>query len=540
VSTLGLREIADPLLLKALWKRPVRKRLRALRFPDFVLAHDALEWAWVDYQLEEIARRILPHLESGLYRPDPVETVRAAKSVGLTRPLSYLSTPDALLYRSIVQRSEASLLGGFPKWARFGRGDDEDEGANIAESGWFRAWLARQKHHWVMSGEYEWLVETDIANFFPYVDIGAIVQHVLARANLSEDAARLLDHMLRAFSPMASYRPSQIGGLPQEPLDASRILAHAYLRPVDEAFAQEGSEERYTRWMDDIVIGARTRSEALQQVRRTQEALERLGLYPNTAKTRILDTREFEREYMKDENDYVGEVEAGIKSGSAIDIGRFHKNLHRHLLIRRRTKIWGRLLRRYYSASRALGDGYLLNWWHRHLVEAPDSSHHILEYLSVFRLTEARLSTLAAVLSELGRVYQDVELLAREYVAVAPNQNNRSVIDRICQWALDTIDESLERDPRLAAAAAVNVGKFGDQTVIDELERIYRSRMDADSVCRQQTVSILFAHGRLGLGDLLHLGAGSSPTSVSQLQYLQALIVGTSGQRARRCSWHNR
>jgi hypothetical protein len=52
------------------------------------------------------------------------------------------------------------------------------------------------------------------------------------------------------------------------------------LKAVDDEFAVEGGNERYSRYMDDIVIGANSTEEALQQVARVQSALERVGLYP--------------------------------------------------------------------------------------------------------------------------------------------------------------------------------------------------------------------------------------------------------------------
>ena len=82
------------------------------------------------------------------------------------------------------------------------------------------------------NGNNDWLVETDIANFFPYVQITAVIQHLLSHSDLQEDAVRLLAHMLHVFAPMDEYRTSPIRGLPQENKDCGRILAHTYLTPL--------------------------------------------------------------------------------------------------------------------------------------------------------------------------------------------------------------------------------------------------------------------------------------------------------------------
>ena len=47
-------EVIETPLLSSLWKKSIRRRLRQTRFPDFVLGHDPLEWAAVDWEIEEI------------------------------------------------------------------------------------------------------------------------------------------------------------------------------------------------------------------------------------------------------------------------------------------------------------------------------------------------------------------------------------------------------------------------------------------------------------------------------------------------------
>src|SRR5207245_1042127 len=125
---------------------------------------------------------------------------RAAKGVGLTRPLSFLAARDLLLYRAIINHAENALLASSMPWARFGRADanDGDDGSP-SESGWFRSWLKRQGQIWTITENHEWLVETDVANFFPHVDVTSVLSHVLSNSKLSEETVRLLEHMLRTF-----------------------------------------------------------------------------------------------------------------------------------------------------------------------------------------------------------------------------------------------------------------------------------------------------------------------------------------------------
>jgi hypothetical protein len=529
MAKVTLGDLADPAVFKSIWKKTLRRNLRKARLPDFHLGHDVLEYAAFDWDLDRTVTTLCSEVSAGRFRASPPEVIRGAKSVGLTRPLAFLRLRDQLLYRVLVSRAENALMAASYEWTRFGRGDADSGEGNAGASGWFRAWLQRQNQIWVITSQHEWLVETDIANFFPYVDVVAVCEHVLARSNLDEDVVHLLEHMLRAFSPMRSYRTPRTGGLPQEGFDASRVLAHTYLKPVDDEFRAEGATQRYSRWVDDIVIGADSWQEALQQVRRAQTALERLGLYPNTAKTRIIPRGDFTRDYMKAENDYLGEVDQQQRDGLPVDTARFKRKLVAHVRMRNpHPKAWGRALRRYYTQARALDDPWLLGWWVRHLKGSPESAAHVLDYLSSYQLTRARFANLREVLEQFSGVYEDIELLAQEYLATAPNVDSVALREDVAAWALEVASQRAAERPRLAAAAILTVGKFGLGHHLDALKRLYQSHLRADSPARQQAAVILLATGRLGTDDLRDLLAHSDVESVQHVEFLRAVLAGES------------
>jgi hypothetical protein len=376
-----------------------------------------------------------------------------------------------------------------------------------------------------MSADYDYLVETDIANFFPYVDIAGVCDHVRLNSNLADDTVRLLEHMLRSFSPMRGYRSSRVGGLPQEPFDCSRILAHTYLLPLDREFEVEGNEKRFSRWVDDVVIGAKSTDEALQQVSRAQTVLEPLALYPNSAKTRIIPTADFTKDYMKDENDYLGEVEEGIGAGTHT-ASEFRRRLRRHVRITPRPKAWARVLRRYYTASRHLRDRYLLNWWADHIVQSPDSAANILEYALTYPLSLRRLKYLRGRLETFAGVYEDVDLLAIEYVISAPNAESAELRRWISDWAKFLIDSSKKDRPRLAAASVVALGKFGYRQDMEWLHNLYVTELVGDSPVRQQAMSVLFGAGLIDEAVVRRSMARSTIESVQHAEYVLALLRG--------------
>jgi hypothetical protein len=478
-SRVRLNDIADAARLRKVWTRSLRSRLRKLPFPDFELGHDPLDYLAFDWDLQDAIATLCRQLQSGDYRASAPEIIRSAKSLGLTRPLAFLQPRDLLAYKAIVSAAEVSLLRNAKPWARFGRADsaDTDDGHSPSESGWFREWLKRQGQIWTITDSHAWIVETDIANFFPYIRIESVLEHVLANSRLSEESIHLLSYILTALLPMRGYQATNASGLVQENFDCSRILAHTYLKTLDDEFEKEGNTKRYSRWMDDIVIGADSPQEALQIIFRVQQGLEGLGLYPNTAKTRIIPASYFAIDYMKETNDYLGEVSERYKNAKHEDVHTFRLALRRHMRLRSpRPKAWPRVLRRFYTASRWLRDPTLLPHAFRHIEETPDSARHVFEYLVTFPLTIRRHESLLELLMRLGGVYRDIELLAHEYVCTAPNPALLPLRDQISNWALEVMMQEIDKDPRLAAAACMSVGKFGTSAHLEEIVRQFRLR----------------------------------------------------------------
>lgn len=526
----GLEDLCDRAFLKTIWKKRLRTKLRTLRLADFHLCHDPLEEAAVELELDRALDDLIERLVAGDFYPAGAAIVRGSKSVGLTRPLALLSSQDLLVYVSIVALVENQLTANSYSWVRHGRRDSSnDDTRSSSESGWFRQWLRRQGQIWTITEDHEWLVESDVANFFASLSIDRLAEHLLHRGEMEEPLVDLFRYMLVHFSPATMYRRSRIGGLPQEDFDASRIVAHTYLHPVDREFETEGDENRYSRWVDDIIIGADSWSEALEQVSRVQSALEALDLHPNSSKTRIYRRAEFEREHMKVENDLIGSFEDDIELHGQLTSGQMlRESVRDHCRLRNRPRGWERVLRRYYTLSKRVGDDYLLGRWPEHLRDYPGSAPQILEYLAAFRLTEARHKLLQAVLADFGGVYQNIDILAREFALLAPNVGNAAVRRQLTEWGWATIDEAQTSSPYLAPPGVLLVTKFGNEADFDRLAALHSASARSDTpVVRQLAVS-LFGVGRLSTAQLLEHSHGAGIAGARHARFLMAVERGES------------
>jgi hypothetical protein len=524
---LSLDEAVTVPLLKSVWRKSLRKQLRVIRLPDADLAKDPLERLPFEWELDSRLEPFRQDVIAGRYRASAPEVIRAAKGSGLTRPLAFLGLFDQLLYKVIVSRAQATLLRNSPPWTRLGRFNPTAEDNPPGESGWFRNFILRQGQIWRITQNHRWVVETDVANFFPYVHLPSVSAHLHADSNLSADAVRLVEHMLSQFSPLTEYRNTPTVGLPQEAFECSRVIAHTYLRVVDDEFAAEGEADRYSRYMDDIVVGAKTYEQALQHVRRVQMSLERVGLYPNTAKTRIVRRDDFTWEYMKDENDYLGELDNRLVEEKGVDLEEFRNRLKAFLRLRPRPpRAWTRVLRRYYTLSRRLESDVLLRHAHEHIVSFPDSARWILEYLGIFRLTARRFDNLLGALGRLAGVYEDVDLLAHEYLCTAPQTRSPALHQRLADWALSLYMDYVKTRPRLAAAACVTVGKFGGTAQFDALDASLDGALRADNPAGRQAAVLLFGADRLTIDQFPALAPSSGPQTLSDLAFLSAIGQG--------------
>ncbi|MGE3797388.1 MAG: hypothetical protein AB7G88_06060 [Thermomicrobiales bacterium] len=523
-----MESIADPGLLSFIWKKSLRSSFRSLRLAELLLAQDPLYYIAHDWDLSAIVNQLSTDIRSGTYMASPPRNVRQVKGHGLTRPIAHLSFRDAIVYKAIVSQAENSLVTSMPAWARMGRTDQRDDAEISVDSGWFRNWLRRQGQLWVISEEWKWIIETDIANFFPSVSADDVLSMTRTNSILGESCVHLLGQQLHVFSPKPNYRSMATWGLPQERSDASRTLAHSLLSIVDDEFKEEGTAGRYSRWMDDIVIGAESFEEAVYFIGRVQHAMGKIGLHPNSSKSRIYESKEFEREYMKNDNDYLGLVHDETEAGQPVDLIQFKANLKRHLALNEhRPKSWERVLRRYYTESRRLEDQTLIKYAFSHFRKFEASAANILDYLSVFRLTPQRLSRLMIEYNRLSPYYTSSKIIALEYLAQAPAANSQNLRAQIVDFAFDVIRSSVSsQDWEVGASAVAVLGKFGFHQDMAKLRVILERDLAEDTATRQQSILVLLGVGLLTGEDINEATPHSTFDSSVHLRFLRSLMAG--------------
>ena len=148
-----------------------------------------------------------------------------------------------------------------------------------------------------LSGEndYEFVVVTDIADFFPN-----LYHHRIENA-LKSAAPQKTSHVKAVMRLLGAWREKQSFGIPVGP-NASRLIAEVTIHDVDLALQGEGIV--FVRYADDFRMFCRTRKEAYVSLATLADILwKNHGLTLAGEKSRILTVNEFERQYAKSERE---------------------------------------------------------------------------------------------------------------------------------------------------------------------------------------------------------------------------------------------
>lgn len=573
-----LRTIGDAKLLETVWKEEIRKGVRSAKFRDFYFDQDPAQFAAFEWGLSHFLNSASSEIRAGTYDPSRALVIRGAKHQGLSRPIAMLSLRDSLVYRAIVSRARSDLSSHLRPWTGAFIGDhtkvdriadlliaaeqvsgdtaEQSEDSDVAELdglGWsidleyapedfWGAWLVNQRLLFHICATCDYVVQSDISNFYASLDLEVVREQLHSHTNLDVEVVRLCLRVLAQVLPHSSYATAPDMGLPQEVFNSSRTIAHSVLVDVDRCFDEKGEKALYTRFVDDFTIGVATLREGEETVSKLQAALEPLGLTVNGSKTRIVRSEQLRFDLMVDENTYLDVIQDLVVEGkkdslrvSTLDRPSIDELIERFENLRNqaeedRPKYWERVSLRYLGILRDVGHRLPNPILFNHLARFPKSARHILEYLRSFQLTSEVCDFLLARVEADLAIYGDVPLLCLETLVTSPNSLEGNFADETASRAIKLIENLIGSAPstshdalfdRATALGLVAVAKFGNETAI-------RSALSAASPRGAGSQTFLQAHAiRHSLGDAADLGrhvlAGVPWTNAMTIAFLSAL-----------------
>lgn len=311
-----LREVVNSARLKIVWKSKVREAMRRQPAPDPIENLD------FHTNISSICAAIETEVCNGAYTPSPPSRLLLEKSKGLCRQLVIPTVKDAIVLQVLSDELWKELKKQAPTANAYYAPNDQMFSKGIAghshEYDSVLAWLEFQKAIFGFTESKEFIVVTDIANYYDTISYDHLRNIVADKTAAREHALDLLVYSLSSMLWQPDYMPRVPVGLPQIALDAPRLLAHCFLFEIDDLLVNQ-HKKQYVRYMDDMDVGVNSVSEAKAVLRDLDLALQTRQVRLNGGKTKILSKNEAINHFKIGENQVLDDcsdlIDAALKFG---------------------------------------------------------------------------------------------------------------------------------------------------------------------------------------------------------------------------------
>lgn len=311
-----IKDVFDISLLRAEWKKRTKHQIRKQ------VIFDVIEYRDIDQNVEHLIRQIRREVSDGTYAVRSPKRYTTEKSRGLCRQMTLVHPRDLLVLERLSRSIYYELKRKAPSKTAFFEPDDGDflKGFKQVDNqyGSFASWKRFQKEIFGFADENDYIVTTDVANFYDFINFQHLRNIVSSLADIRESILDLLIHVLNRLTWTPDFMPLTQVGMPQIETTATRVLANAMLYEVDK-LCEHSAVSNYARFMDDIDIGLDSLEKAKTVIRDVDLTLQSRQLRLNSSKTRILTKHEALSHFCIPENLLLARIE------NIIDKGRFMK-----------------------------------------------------------------------------------------------------------------------------------------------------------------------------------------------------------------------
>src|SRR5437667_7611409 len=268
------------------------RRMASKHDRDDLVTHPLRRLVLTEYG-DDLAKLLSAIVPSGNWAPSAAYAVLVAKRSGVFRELVFPSLIDSIIGRRIIDELEPKITKDDNNRAFCGRSHANSNREPGDYTDWFRVWQDFTSAITVAARDegFAFVFETDVAEFFPSINRERARQVLAQRTAAHPKVLDLLFYCLESWLPRFDY--AQGTGLPIEPNDISRLVAHAFIKAIDDEFP-DTSYQRYRRYVDDTVVFVDTLERAEHVRHKHHLALRAHGLAPNASKTEILPIAEYE------------------------------------------------------------------------------------------------------------------------------------------------------------------------------------------------------------------------------------------------------
>lgn len=422
-----LNKIFEKLQIANVWRGIVKNQLRSLDLKDLFDNYD------FNYNIEDRASTIRNEILNGTYKVGQPLIYRIEKKYGVCRHLVIPQPSDSLVLQVLVENVADNILANQPSENAFYSRDKHNVSHphNIDEYGfsWRQQWKELQKKIYNFNEEKELIIVTDLSNYYDSIDINELRKVFTSYAKIDEVLIDLLFRLIEEISWKPDYLPYSGRGLPTTNIEGIRLLAHSFLFELDEVIKQK-TNNSFTRWMDDIIIGVDTRKEAIETLSSVSDMLKSRGLALNLAKTNIYNDKKGYYHFQIAENRYIDSVEKTKQEDAD------YKKINQQLITNFKkhfkdqgAKYWDKISKRYITTFGKLKSLKLLPELPKIYVEYPGLRTNLLIYLSQLGFTKKTSDCVLGILNTID-IFDDISLY--------------QLCHLVTQWEIPLNDTSME------------------------------------------------------------------------------------------------
>jgi hypothetical protein len=268
------------------------KRIASTRDKDNLIAHPLRSTILIEFE-EQLSEMISRLVTARLWSPSASYLCFSKKRSGNYRELVFPCLIDSIVGRRAIDVLEPRITADDNERVFCGRSHASSTRQPGDYENWFQTWLdfSSEIASAAQGEQLAYVYDTDVADFFPAIDRMRAKQFLAQRTGAHGSLIELIFYCLEAWLPRFNYMA--MTGLPIEPNDVSRLVAHNYLKIVDAEFP-DSDGCRYLRYVDDSTIFVPGLKEAHDVRRRHHEALRSVGLNPNAAKSEIMPVERYQ------------------------------------------------------------------------------------------------------------------------------------------------------------------------------------------------------------------------------------------------------
>lgn len=363
--------------LVSVWRDVVKEQLRRMEIKDL---HDYYDF---NIAIESKSERIVDDILGGRYKVDPPLIYKTEKKLGICRHLMMPSPSDALVFQVLVESIRKKTKPP-SKQAYYSMDKHSMKLPHEYRNAytWFENWKKFQHEIWGFTKAYDFIVVTDLSNFYDSIELSELRHVIASRIKADEVVLDLLFKMIEQLSWNPDYLPYSGRGLPTINIEAPRFLAHCFLYEIDEVLMKT-TNSSFVRWMDDINFAAKTEIMAKQSLNIISDVLKSRGLSFNMSKTKILTSSEAEQHFWVEENIFLDSVLKLVskgKTGKRIQrkvSSRFENHIKKNLEKTNSSKI----TKRYLTILTALENKVGLKYIEKLFLDCPDLRDKLCDYL---------------------------------------------------------------------------------------------------------------------------------------------------------------